>query len=150
MEPFQVPAQGGRELRGARGTQRAMQARDRRPAPKKRPIFDRLVKDSRHCVRGGAPRGVTIWGLTLFPSVTKNRAKLLLIAALAAVVAIGGAFGVVAGAVIVESTGQNVPDRIILKAMRAALLAVLGLTVTIVGVLVHASGVTEDPRRPSV
>ena len=67
-----------------------------------------------------------------------------------AVVAIGGAFGVVAGAVIVESTGQNVPDRIILKAMRAALLAVLGLTVTIVGVLVHASGVTEDPRRPSV
>ena len=127
-----------------------MQARDRRPAPKKRPIFDRLVKDSRHCGRGGVPRGVTIWGLTLFPSVTKNRAKLLLIAALAAVVAIGGAFGVVAGAVIVESTGQNVPDRIILKAMRAALLAVLGLTVTIVGVLVHASGVTEDPRRPSV
>ena len=37
-----------------------------------------------------------------------------------------------------------------MKAMRAALLAVLGLTVTIVGVLVHASGVTEDPRRPSV
>ena len=51
---------------------------------------------------------------------------------------------------IVESTRQNVPDRIILKAMRAALLAVLGLTVTMVGVLVHASGVTEDPRRPSV
>ena len=101
----------------------------------------------------GVPRGVQLLGLNFFPSYPRNQAKLLLIAALGLVIILGGCFGIVFGVIVLETAlGVDIPDRIIAKAMKGALLSVVGLTVTIVGVLVHASGSTEDykERRPTV
>ncbi|QDZ20363.1 hypothetical protein A3770_04p28810 [Chloropicon primus] len=128
-----------------------MQSRERRS--KRRQIVEQLAERDQSGEAYGVPRGVQLLGLNFFPSYPRRLAKLLLIAALGLVIALGGCFGIVFGVVVLETAlGVDIPDRILAKAMRGALLSVIGLTVTIVGVLIHASGSTEDPRerRPQV
>ena len=78
---------------------------------------------------------------------------MLLIALFGLVVLLGGGFGVlIASHFLSVVLGVAIPARVIDRAMHAAFVAVFGLAVTSVGVLVHASGATNDSqaRRPTV
>ena len=122
---------------------------------RRREILEQVVRQEREDRYSyGVLRGVNVFGLTFFHSLPRNRAKIVLIASLGLVIVLGGCFGVVMGAAAMEASSFpiDIPNEVVERCMRYAMLSVVGLAVTILGVLIHASGATEDShvRRPTV
>ncbi len=84
-------------------------------------------------------------------SCQRTKAKLLIIAFFAGVAVLGASFGILAASLVLGEE-MHVPQRILDRAIRAAMLSVFGMVLALAAVMVHASGAAEDSqvRRPIV
>ena len=89
-------------------------------------------------------RGIKVFGLVFFEKLRPSTAKLVLILMFSFTFLFFTCLGVIIGCVFHERIlGFQVSPFILARAARAATISFIGITVTIVGVVIHASGASE-------